>query len=213
MGGFNSGGGRSASRTDAFLSLDLASLKRLGLHNPGSSGTLSWMRGDEPSGSIGIWMLPDRLQLIYRSRRYREEWDDIRESIPIVETDAGFGGRRRWFVCPSCSCRVRILYGGHLFRCRKCRGATYESQYEPMFSASHKRIGLLRRKLRDNADSSWDQPPERPKGMHKTTYERLCHEIWREQMKMERALASYVCRRFPELAASQDKSRQLRRAI
>lgn len=200
MGGFNSGGGRGAPRTGAFLSLDLASLKRLGMQKSGSSGTLTWMQGNEPSGSIGIWMLPDRLQLTYRSKSYSEEWEDIRESIQIVETDAGFGGRRKWFVCPSCGCRVRILYGGRLFRCRKCRGATYESQYEPMFSASHKRIGRLRRRLRDNEGSSWDQPPERPKGMHKTTYERLCHEIRMEQMKMDRALARYVCRRFPNIS-------------
>ena len=43
---------------------------------------------------------------------------------------AHFGGVRHWFSCPSCGRRCRILYGGARFRCRLCRGARYESQYQ-----------------------------------------------------------------------------------
>ena len=209
MGGFNSGGGRGAPRTGYFLSLDLASLKRLGMLKAGSSGTLSWTRGGEPAGSIGISMQSDRLQLLYRSKSHGGEWEDIRDSIPIVETAAGFGGRRKWFVCPSCNRRARILYGGRVYRCRKCRGATYASQYDPIFHASHQRIARLRRKLRDHEGDTWDSLPNRPKGMHHATYERLCDEIWREQMKIDQALAGYVCRRFPALAEERSRANHL----
>jgi hypothetical protein len=49
---------------------------------------------------------------------------------PIITTRMHFGGVRHWFSCPSCGRRYRILYGGARFRCRPCRGARYESQYQ-----------------------------------------------------------------------------------
>lgn len=195
MGGYNSGGGRGALRTGYFLDLDLASLKRLKMLRPGYSGSLHWLRGDERIGTIGIWIRQDSIRLSYRSRPYGGEWESIEDTIPLVETEAGFGGRRKWFVCPSCRRRARILYGGRLYRCRTCRGATYESQYEPMFFASHARIRRLRKRLGATGGDSLAPPPNRPKGMHHTTYSRLCQEICMEQSKIDRALTTYAARR------------------
>tara|TARA_R110000868_G_scaffold115892_1_gene309131 strand:- start:388 stop:987 length:600 start_codon:yes stop_codon:yes gene_type:complete len=192
MGGFNSGGGRGALRTGYFLDLDLASLKRLNMLRPGYSGSLHWSRGDETIGTIGVWVRQDSIRLSYRSRPYGGEWETIEDTIPLVETEAGFGGRRKWFLCPSCRRRARILYGGRLYRCRVCRGATYESQYEPLFHASHERIRRLKKRLGDRQADTWSGLPDRPKGMHHATYERLCDEIWNEEMKMDRALGAYA---------------------
>jgi ribosomal protein L37AE/L43A len=192
MGGFNSGGGRGALRTGYFLDLDLASLKRLNMLRPGYSGSLHWSRGDENIGTIGVWVRQDGIRLSYRSRPYGGEWETIEDTIPLVETEVGFGGRRKWFLCPSCMRRVRILYGGRLYRCRTCRSATYESQYEPLFHASHQRIRRLKKRLGDRQADTWSGVPDRPKGMHHKTYERLCDEIWNEEMKMDRALGAYA---------------------
>lgn len=192
MGGFNSGGGRSAPRTHQFLDLDLASLKRLRMLRPGYSGTLTWTQGKRNIGSIGIWVRENSMLLTYRNKAYGRDWEDIQETIQLTCTPAGFGGSRKWFVCPSCRGRVRVLYGGRLYRCRKCRGATYESQYEPMFYASHARIRRLRKRLGGSGGDSWARTPNRPKGMHHTTYIHLCQEIWKEQRKMNVALSAYA---------------------
>jgi hypothetical protein len=199
MGGYNSGGGRSAPRTGYFLDLDLAVLKRLGMLRPGYSGGLNWSQGGERIASISVRVFEGHIRLQYKSKPYGGEWEQINDTIYFGETRAGYGGLRKWFICPSCSRRVRILYGGRLYRCRTCRGATYESQYEPMFHASHSRIRRLRKQLKDFGGESNDGVPQRPKGMHRTRYERLCDEIWNEKTKMDRALTRYAVKRFPEL--------------
>jgi hypothetical protein len=176
-------------------SLDLSSLKRLNMLQPGFSGSLHWLRNGERVGTIGVWVQQDWIKLSYRSRPYGGEWESIEDTIPLVETEAGFGGRRKWFLCASCGRRARILYGGRLYRCRICRGATYESQYEPFFHASHERIRRLKKRLGDRQADTWAPIPTRPKGMHRKTYERLCDEIWNEEMRMDRALTNYAVRR------------------
>ena len=105
--------------------------------------------------------------------------EHIDELIPIVTTPMHLGGSRRWFSCPSCRRRCRLLYGGARFRCRLCRGATYELQYEnrPM------RITAIRWRLRARLEERGsklagilgldDGFPEKPPRMHWSTYHRL----------------------------------------
>ncbi|OIP52053.1 hypothetical protein AUK10_04125 [Candidatus Gracilibacteria bacterium CG2_30_37_12] len=62
--------------------------------------------------------------------RLREELLKIRlNGIEIVYSKGSYGGYRKWFKCPLCSCKVFILYdiGGNL-KCRKCSGLYYKSQ-------------------------------------------------------------------------------------
>ncbi len=50
--------------------------------------------------------------------------------IPLTQTNCYFGGKRWWFICPSCGRRMGILYRtwrGQPFLCRKCHNLTYES--------------------------------------------------------------------------------------
>ena len=82
------------------------------------------------------------------------------------------GGNRQWFECPSCRTRCRILYGGAFFRCRRCQGLKYETQYEPPFARAATRALKIRERL--GSDGGIDEPfPPKPKGMHQKTYERL----------------------------------------
>jgi hypothetical protein len=46
----------------------------------------------------------------------------------FATTATCFVGERRWFTCPGCGRRCRIVYGGKLFRCRLCYRLTYASQ-------------------------------------------------------------------------------------
>lgn len=49
--------------------------------------------------------------------------------IFLTSTRCNYGGTREWFICPSCSRRVGILYREKdNFRCRKCLNLVYYSQ-------------------------------------------------------------------------------------
>lgn len=184
MGG--RGSGRTASfgltvdKCHEFHSIDIAWLRRNGLFAPGTSSTLRWSRRGTQTGSIGIQCQADCIRLVYRHKPSGEDWIDVNERVTLVETATRFGGRRPWFVCLSCSRRCRILYGGGRFRCRRCNGLKYDTQYEPPFARAATRALKIRERL--GGRGGIDDPfPAKPKGMHWRAYERLKEEEERLQ--------------------------------
>ena len=174
MGGCGSGrhGGLSAGKCHEHHSVDLAWLRRKGYLRPGYSGSVTWSRFGQKIGFIDYRVETDGLRLIYRTRRHGGAWQGVNELIPFSATRTNFGGFRKWFLCPSCDRRCRILYGGARFRCRRCYRLKYESQYEPVFGRAASRVHKLRECL--GASGSLDDPfPAKPKGMHWKTYRRL----------------------------------------
>lgn len=156
-------------------SIDLAWLQRKGLLNPGRWSKLTWSVRGEKTGSIQLAKVPGGVKLNYRVRSRGGDWRSIEEVIPLVETPTNFAGRRQWFRCLACGRRCRIIYGGTLFRCRKCQGLRYETQYEPQFARAATRALKIRERL--GSKSGIDDPfPDKPKGMHWRTYERLRDE-------------------------------------
>ena len=101
-------------------------------------------------------------------------------SIALVETATAFGGKRQWFQCLSCNGRCRVLYGGAYFRCRRCHRLKYETQYEPPFARAATRALKIRERL-GGTGGIGDIFPNKPKGMHWRTYERLQAEEERLQ--------------------------------
>ena len=176
MGGLGSGrpssfGCRAATCED-YLSIDIAWMKRQGLLTPGRSGSMKWSRAGAEIASVGYTVTDAGLRLKYRSRYGQGEWTPVDELIPFAKTSTCFGGQRYWFVCPSCSQRCRIIYGGQHYRCRRCHGLRYESQYEPAFARAASQAIKIQRKLGgDGGVDDW--LPPKPKGMHWATYHRL----------------------------------------
>ena len=191
MGG--RGSGRSASyglmvdKCHEFHSVDLAWLRHRKLLRTGHWSTISWSRGGNPTGSIRIAGMPGGVQLSYRHRRSGDEWQDVSEFVPLIETPTSFGGRRMWFQCPSCRNRCRILYGGAHFRCRRCHRLKYETQYEPAYGRAATRALKIRERLgsKDGIDAPF---PEKPKGMHRKTYDRLRDEVERLESAWARGI-------------------------
>jgi hypothetical protein len=103
----------------------------------------------------------------------------VEQRVPITWTPCRFGGRRPWFVCPAssggryCGRRVAVLYGaGELFACRRCCGLVYASQQESPHDRSLSQAQKIRFRL-GGSPSTFDAFPEKPKRMHRSTYDRL----------------------------------------
>ena len=166
-------------KTTDYRSIDIAWLRRTGARNVGYLGSIRWSHNGEQTGSIDYTLEATGLRLSYRSRPQGGSWEYIEELIPIVTTPMHLGGCRHWFLCPSCERRCRILYGGARFRCRLCRGAGYESQYENRML----RICGIRWRIRERLEECGckiagllgldDAFPPKPPRMHWRTYRRL----------------------------------------
>jgi hypothetical protein len=101
--------------------------------------------------------------------------------IHVTKTYPHFGGERFWFHCARESCLERsgrlFLHDVH-FVCRECAGVRYKSQRhaKPRHVKRIERARAIRKRL--SGRSSLGGPlPDRPKGMHRATYEPLRQEL------------------------------------
>jgi hypothetical protein len=159
-----SGGGKPTP--GSFFRLDVRWLKREGLLEPGRATTLRETHYERPRGVVGIEADESGVTVTANGRT---QW------LGITVTPVHLGGSRPWFRC-GCGNRAAILYGsphtgGPRFACRECKGLAYPSQredprYRPTTMASR-----IRQQL--GGSPSLAAPfPDKPKGMHWTTYER-----------------------------------------
>ncbi len=83
------------------------------------------------------------------------------------------GGKRPWFLCPSCSRRCGVLYFiRSRILCRKCGGLSYECQSEPRHYRALRKAQKIRVRLGGSANMT-EPFPSRPHYMHQRTYLRL----------------------------------------
>jgi hypothetical protein len=74
--------------------------------------------------------------------------------------------------------RCAVLYGGTHYRCRKCWNLAYQSQHEVPYQRALSQAQKFRQRL--GGSPCTDDPfPEKPKGMHWRTYDRLWSEVKR----------------------------------
>jgi hypothetical protein len=195
LGGVGSGNWyrfNKKTTTDECHSVDVRYLHREGLLKAGHWFSLRWSRAGRETGSIrGVVSRdgqPEQITLLYRHQSGASgEWEDVREPVHLSWTACNFGGERPWFLCPGAGCgrRVAVLYGpGRYFLCRHCYDLTYESQRENGMHRALRRAQAIRERLGGSANMM-EPFPEKPKGMHWRTYERLWwehHEAEMEQL-------------------------------
>ena len=98
--------------------LDVMMLARAGHLSDGSLGSWRWTYRDGTTASIDFQGGRREIILDYRIRLYSEDWQSVRQRVPIRWTPCRFGGERPWFVCDVhangvyCGRRVAKLYGG-----------------------------------------------------------------------------------------------------
>lgn len=153
--------------------IDLRYLQKHGPLAPFSSGNLTWSCRGELSGSIRFCVKPDQMVLIYRAKANGGDWQSMEEPVWFDRTPCNYGGERLWFLCPDCRSRVVVLYGtGLRFLCRSCSNLSYASQNETLQGRMMRKSRKIRRRL-GASESLFDTIWQRPKGMHKRTFQAL----------------------------------------
>ena len=154
------------------LSLDAADIP--GLNQEDAFGaTIRWGSGH----AMDLEFDPIHEQLLLR---WYSDGVACKQTIYLTTTGPNFGGKRRWFMCDLGHERVRKLYwcpvvgrdGGRWYG-RRALGLAYHSQRlgrsdRPMLRAQRIRMRL-------GGEDGMDEP-DKPKGMHWKTYNRLLEQ-------------------------------------
>src|SRR6516165_10693641 len=150
MGGHGSGRGGVSRRqfAESMRRIDLAKLRR-----------------DEPSLTAG-----HRLQI--SCQRNDGEKVDV-ANVYLETTRMYFGGRRLWFKCPRCDNRCRVLYGTWRIACLRCHRLRYLSQRETKEDRATRQMLKIVKRLNPDDPDPCNDLPEKPNGMHWSTYDRL----------------------------------------
>jgi hypothetical protein len=199
-------GGRTTC--ESCKSVDVRRWHREGRLQAGRCFSCSWTCAGEPSGTINVRAECDAVFLIYRAQSWgSSEWKSIEQRVPITWTACHLGGQRPWFVCSVysggryCGRRVAVLYGaGELFACRRCYGLAYASQQESALHRRLRRAQKIRLGLGGSADI-FDDFPDKPKGMHWRTYERLRHTYDIAQARCTLSLTRFIDRLDQKVSA------------
>jgi hypothetical protein len=158
----------------------------------------SWCRNGEPAGKMVVRAVFDAIILIKSRRNGQGRPQPSFQRVPIVWTECHLGGERPWFLCEGfsagrrCGRRAAVLYeAGGVFACRHCCRLAYTSQRETPLYRSMRRARKIRARL-GASPSLADALPGKPKGMHRTTYQRLLVQAQRA----EAAVMTATERRF-----------------
>lgn len=108
----------------------------------------------------------------------------------IIHSPRNFGGQQAYFQC-QCGKRVTSLYmDSDGMACRHCHGLLYDSQFSGSHEQSSTKAAKLRAKL--GGPPALLQPlPERPKYMHRETYDRITYQILHYELAAARELKRY----------------------
>ena len=147
-----------------------------------SLGALSiswqWVSDEENVATIGVVSSRDGVTLKYKSRSYGEDWSDVEHHVPISWTPCRFGGERPWFACSAYGsgksaarcCQAiparQVICVPSLPRPRLCQPTRSLQPTRPLpRSKIGSRLG--------GSVSMFEDFPDKPKGMHWRTYDRL----------------------------------------
>jgi hypothetical protein len=198
MGGFGSTRWSWVSTRDTVegsRSLDVNQLNKAGCLRPDHWGGWQWTRDGERVAWIELRRNGDLLRLSYRFRQHGGDWQDVEQAAGIIWTPCRLGGARPYFICPgvvngiACGRRVTKLYGAaRYFLCRHCYRLAHASQREDRYDRALRRANNIRTRLGGEPGTA-SLFPQRPKGMHKRTYQRLQSKILDAEVLFEERLA------------------------
>jgi hypothetical protein len=190
-------------------------LARAGYLTGSQLGSWQWSYRDSSTASILVAGGRDAVALTYRVRSGEDDWQSVKQRIPIQWTPCRFGGERPWFICDVhangvyCGRRVAKLYGGgRLFACRYCYRLGYAVQRGGPMNRAHHNLARLHRKLRAEYDGPDVPPSPKPKWMRWKTYSRIVGQMEAGQERLDVVFTIGA----QQLLGRLEKSQQLRRS-
>ena len=140
---------------------------------------------------------------IYQEDSFCEIFPPSEYKINLSHKRNGYGGRQTYFLCPGCGGRVRFLYltGRRGFLCRKCARLNYKSQqqtkdgmvdYWKGMEYAKKYLTLPPWPI--DGFSFLGFRPDKPKGMHETTYRRHLIRFSQYQLRHGKRLMKDLAR-------------------
>jgi len=186
MGGLGSGRHGSRRKAEDCSKLDVNALHRWGCLKTGYVGGITWTRHGRTTGGISIRSYGLELLLSYSSGSPLGGADvDIEQWVRLEQVRCTKGGTRPYFLCAGhpngrpCGRRVgKLLLAQRYFLCRHCQNISYTSQSEVAQDRLIRKGHKMRMALGDEP-GLFRQVPNRPKGMHRRTYERRVSELQR----------------------------------
>jgi hypothetical protein len=170
VGGYNSGRYRTRPHLGQLLRLDVFAFRNLEEHWLGS---LTWQNGS----SVTVTRLAHGLRV-----SFGVDGEPHTVVAQIVSRPCHFGGTRPLFLCPHCTRPARFIYfKRRRFVCRNCTGLRYWTQSAAPDARMAYGIRRIQRRLApeiDPDDYVVEYVPNRPSGMRRRTYERLCNRVW-----------------------------------
>lgn len=95
-------------------------------------------------------------------------------SLRVEAQDCNYGGKRHFFLCSSCSSRMRKVYFSHgAFHCRNCLGLGYLSQ---RLRASDSFL-KTKRKIVESLEEKFGSEYQKPPRMWNRTFQRKLNRI------------------------------------
>lgn len=208
MGGLGSGRPyEGRPRVGVTRQVKVGDLAKMGALTEGWKARLSW--GDATCEDMRGEYAEDTLRLSWKVETEDKDGHYV-VSIPIriSWSPCNYGGQRPWLLCPYCGRRVSALHlssNARQLACRHCFRMTYATRN----TDDQDRLHIRRRKLfrRLGAKGSIDRYtriPRRPKGMWRSTYDRIKEQIIQTEMDLDDAfmasagpLISRILKRYP----------------
>ena len=131
-----------------YHALDINELARGGYLYPFCKYDWVWRtnKGTQQT-TVTITALTDALQLVFTMYGI----EGVHQRVRLTYSLGPQGGKRSWFVCPTCPRRVGVLYhaNGLPFRCRICCDLAYPSQYSSRNQSYGRQLRGMSQRERD----------------------------------------------------------------
>ena len=177
---------------ESLASLDVRVLKRNGVLHCGGEADLRFRAADGTPRdhvvvTVGEHALTASFDDMLEGRRHRQK-------ILFAPIKCQYGGHKKLLLCSSCGERRVALYlFGMRFRCRVCNNSRYWSQCKHEPDRMRERAQQIRERMGGTRNLMLPFP-DKPKGMHRTTYV----AAFAECEKAERLWTGHLFRRFPK---------------
>jgi hypothetical protein len=118
-------------------------------------------------------------QMHYSESEGVMEFDGCR--VRLDTTSCNYGGQRPWFICPYCEKRRRrLIWADHALTCRSCLDYGYYCLDRTKTDYAYYYLMAKKICLKLDPKFEWEDGrigcatfPEKPKGMHRSTYRKL----------------------------------------